>query len=69
MNPKVISYKTIRFSSPSSLDSEINKQISEGWQPYGSPYTTASQGGQTNYVYQALIRYESTDSDNNGKTN
>jgi hypothetical protein len=69
MNPKIISYKTIRSNSHSSLDSAINELIAEGWQPYGSPYTSASQGGGTNYVYQALIRYESTDSENNGKTN
>jgi hypothetical protein len=56
---KVVSYKTIRSNSPSGLDCEINKFLQEGWQPYSSPYTSNSEGGRTNYIYQVMVKFES----------
>ena len=52
MNQKIVEYKTVSSTYVLAVNNTVNKMISEGWQPYGSP--TSSE-----YVYfQAMVKYE-----------
>jgi hypothetical protein len=56
---KIVSYKTIKSNSPEGLDMQIKTFLQEGWQPYGSPYTSIN-GGTTNWAHQVMVKYESS---------
>ena len=47
---KIIEYKTVEGENSGDLDQKVKALISEGYQPYGSPYTA---GGK---ICQAMIK-------------
>jgi len=47
---KIIEYKTVEGENPAHLDRQVKDLISEGYQPYGNPYTANKQ------VCQAMIK-------------
>ena len=47
---KIIEYKTVEGENPGDLDQKVKALKSEGYQPYGSPYTA---GGK---ICQAMIK-------------
>lgn len=50
MNNKIIDYIVIKRTPP-ALTREINYQIQNGWQPFGSPFAVQ------NYICQAMVKY------------
>ena len=46
----IIEYKTVEGEDPDNLDRQVKGLISEGYQPYGNPYTA---GGK---ICQAMIK-------------
>jgi hypothetical protein len=60
---KVVEYKTAHGGSVRELDRTVNQMISEGFQPFGSPYLSESEvEGVTDTfaVWQAMVRYDHT---------
>lgn len=56
---KVTEYKTVVADNFKELDVLVNKSISQGFQPYGSPYLTDNQveGRADNFtVAQAMVK-------------
>ena len=52
---EIVEYYMCAESSPKSLYECVDKAISVGWQPYGSPF----EGGKADYnrkLYQALVK-------------
>jgi len=52
-----IEYKTVGMNNVCYLDREINKLLNDGWELYGSPYSTSD------YKYQALIKKENIENE------
>jgi hypothetical protein len=52
-------YKLISSHSPQEMISEVNKMISDGWQPFGSPQVVAPVLNETPapLYSQAMVRY------------
>jgi hypothetical protein len=50
---RVVQYNMVLGISPSELNSEVNISISEGFQPWGSPFITQ---GSTLQFHQAMVR-------------
>jgi len=57
---QVIEYITVKSQEGyfGDFDEEINNLIKEGFQPFGSPYVTASSEGQKFQVFQAMVKYK-----------
>lgn len=52
-------YRLISSHSPQEMISEVNKLISDGWQPFGSPHVVAPVLKETPapLYSQAVVRY------------
>jgi hypothetical protein len=53
---KIIDYGTVAHAQSPQLDLLVRKKITEGWQPYGSPYVIATNGSSA-AICQALVKY------------
>lgn len=54
----IIAYKYLHHPYyNNTFEPEVNKLISEGWQPYGFPTILGVEGIGT-YVSQAMVKYE-----------
>jgi len=57
---KIVEYKTAYGSDTKKLDEDVNRLLSEGFQPYGSPYLSDNEvkGLDDSFViWQAMVRY------------
>ena len=52
----VIEYRTVSAISTKELDFAVNRQLKQGFQPYGSPYVSGSGSHQS--IFQALVKLE-----------
>jgi hypothetical protein len=53
MPPKIIEYKLCWDETNNKMAEQINRYITEGWQPYGFPYAVEGRSG----TYQAMVKY------------
>ena len=52
---RIIDYTIIVAIETEEMETEVKDRMSEGWQPFGSPF----QGGKDmSYLMQALVKYE-----------
>ena len=52
MSRKIVKYKLLTDNCTNGLSDCINSNIVNGWEPYGSPFSTA------NHFHQAIVKYE-----------
>ena len=57
MDKKIKKYEIISGHDEEELTKMVNDHISEGWQPYGSPYAIINRLGDL-AVMQAVVKYD-----------
>jgi hypothetical protein len=63
-------YKTAAANTLKELDPEVNSLIKKGFVPFGSPYCSGKTEGKLDApICQAMVRYGSTDAQNEFATN
>ncbi|MEK6817676.1 MAG: DUF1737 domain-containing protein [Nanoarchaeota archaeon] len=53
---KIIEYKIMWGEMDSVLEEKVNKEIKEGWQPFGSVFMRPTE--KTDYFHQPMVKYE-----------
>jgi hypothetical protein len=48
----IVAYTVVDSMYASSMATRVQEMITQGWQPYGSPFETGS------YVAQAMVKYK-----------
>lgn len=56
MNREIEEYIVVYFDQISH--GVVNNRISEGWQPYGSPFNAPSPGYTNGWTGQAMVKYK-----------
>ena len=54
---EICAYKLLEGYSPESLSAKVQDAVSDGWQPFGSPFVGMSEHRSTVFC-QAVVKYK-----------
>lgn len=55
---RIIKYKTIKWSSVSELDKNVQSYIEQGWQPYGNIVVEDGASTYSKLYIQVMVMYD-----------